>query len=219
MSPDNLDLIENKAMVHLAQGDLEGARRVIADAPPSVEPTALVTFLANYWDLFWVLDDGQQRLLLRLPPGAFDGDRGTWGLARAQTHFVRGDTAMARVFADSARLGVEQTLAATPNDPQRRIFRGLALAYMGRKAEAIREGERGLALQPTAVDGYTGPYLEHVLARIYILAGEPEKALDRLEPLLRTPYYLSPGWLRIDPTFDPLRGNPRFVTLSEAKGP
>ena len=104
-SPDNLDLIENKAMAYLAQGDLEGARRVIADAPPSVEPTALVTFFANYWDLFWVLDDDQQRLLLRLPPGAFDGDRGAWGLVRAQTHFVRGDTAMARVYADSARLG------------------------------------------------------------------------------------------------------------------
>ena len=202
-------------MAYLAQGDLEGARRVIADAPPSVEPTALVTFFANYWDLFWVLDDGQQRLLLRLPPGAFDGDRGAWGLVRAQTHFVRGDTAMARVYADSARLGLEQTLADTPDDPQRRMLRGLALAYMGRKAEAIREGERGLALLPPSGDGYTGPYLEHQLARIYILAGEPEKALDRLEPLLRAPYYLSPGWLRIDPTFDPLRKHPRFRKLVE----
>ena len=54
-------------------------------------------------------------------------------------------------------------------------------------------------------------YLEHQLARIYILAGEPRKALDRLEPLLRTPYYLSPGWLRIDPTFDPLRKLPRLA--------
>jgi serine/threonine-protein kinase len=219
LSPDNLDLIENKAMAYLAQGDLQNARRVVADAPPGVEPTVLVTFLANYWDLFWVLDDGQQRLLLRLPPGAYDGDRGTWGLVRAQTLFIRGDTAMARIYADSARLGIEQTLAETPNDPQRIIARGLALAYMGRKAEAILEGERGLARQPPSADGYTGPYLEHQLARIYILTGEQEKALDRLESLLRMPYYLSPGWLRIDPTFDPLRRNPRFVTLSEAKGP
>jgi hypothetical protein len=215
VSPDNLDLIENKAMVYLAQGDLAGARRVIAEAPPSVEPTALVAFLANYWDLFWVLDDDQQRLLLRLPPSAFDGDRGTWGLVRAQTHFVRGDTASARVYADSARQGIEQILADTPDDPQRRVFRGLALAYMGRNAEAIREGERSRALLPSARDGYTGPYQEHQLVRIYILVGEHDKALDMLERLLRTPYYLSPGWLRIDPEFDPLRSNPRFRKLVE----
>jgi hypothetical protein len=51
------------------------------------------------------------------------------------------------------------------------------------------------------------------LARIYILVGETEKALDALEPLLRIPYYLSPGWLKIDPTFNPLRGKPRFERL------
>jgi len=44
--------------------------------------------------------------------------------------------------------------------------------------------------------------------RIYLLVGQPEKALDELEPLLKIPYYLSPGWLRIDPTFAPLKGNP-----------
>ena len=47
----------------------------------------------------------------------------------------------------------------------------------------------------------------------YVLVGEPEKALDQLEPLLRMPYYLSPGWLKIDPTFAPLRGNSRFERL------
>ena len=86
---------------------------------------------------------------------------------------------------------------------------------MYKRQEAIREGERGLALLPASGDGYTGPYLQHLLARIYILAGEYDKAMDRLEPLLRTPYYLSPGWLRIDPTFDPLRKHPRFRKLVE----
>jgi serine/threonine-protein kinase len=93
------------------------------------------------------------------------------------------------------------------------VIYGLTLAYLGRKADAIREGERGLALQPVSQDAYSGAYNQHVLARIYILTGEYEKALDQLESLLGIPYYLSPGWLRIDPTFDPLRKHPRFQKL------
>jgi tetratricopeptide (TPR) repeat protein len=202
-------------MVYLAQGDLNGARAAIRAAPAEVEPTALVSFFGNYWDLYWALDDAQQQLLLRLPPSVYDGDRGAWGIVRAQTYHVRGDRAQARTYADSARLGTEEILKATPDDPQRHAFLGLALAYLGRKAEAMKEGERAVALAPASRDGYIGPYLQHLLARIYILVGEQEKALDQLEPLLRMPYYLSPGWLKIDPSFEPLRANPRFRTLVE----
>jgi hypothetical protein len=48
---------------------------------------------------------------------------------------------------------------------------------------------------------------------VHPLSKDALKALDALEPLLRMPYYLSPGWLKIDPTFVPLRGNPRFERL------
>jgi hypothetical protein len=77
----------------------------------------------------------------------------------------------------------------------------------------VREGRRAVAMLPMAKDAFVGPYLQHQLARIYILVAEPEKALDQLEPLLKIPYYLSPGWLKIDPTFAPLRGNARFERL------
>jgi hypothetical protein len=44
---------------------------------------------------------------------------------------------------------------------------------------------------------------------------------DRLQlalgaALLARPYYLSRGWLRIDPTFASLKGNPRFEQLIAA---
>ena len=41
---------------------------------------------------------------------------------------------------------MEEQLRAAPDDGQRHAFRGLALAYLGRKAEASAEGERGVAL-------------------------------------------------------------------------
>jgi hypothetical protein len=66
---------------------------------------------------------------------------------------------------------------------------------------------------PISRDSYGGAYNQHQLVRIYLVVGEPEKALDQLEPLLKVPYHLSPGWLKIDPTFTPRRGNPRFERL------
>jgi tetratricopeptide (TPR) repeat protein len=104
-------------------------------------------------------------------------------------------------------------LRDAPKDGQRHVLHGLTLAYLGRKAEAARESQRGVALYPVAKDAYNGPYMQHQLVRIYLLIGEHEQALDQLEPLLKIPYYLSPGWLKIDPNFTPLRGNPRFERL------
>jgi len=66
---------------------------------------------------------------------------------------------------------------------------------------------------PISRDAFSGPYIQHQLVRIYMVLGEKEKALDRLEPLLKVPYYLTPGWLAIDPNFAPLKGQPRFEAL------
>ena len=197
------------------RGDLDSARAVIRSAVPQIDAGTLYPFFAYYQDLYWVLDDGQQRQVLASPPSAFDNDRGGWGMVRAELYQLRGDRRHAAVYADSARLALEEQTRAVPEDGQRRVLLGLALAYLGRKADAVREGRRGVQLMPISRDAYLGPYVQLQLARIYLLVAEPEQALDQLEPLLRVPFYLSPGWLRIDPTFDPLRNNPRFKKLVE----
>ncbi|MFY9550507.1 MAG: protein kinase [Thermoanaerobaculia bacterium] len=213
LAPSSLYLIEFKAMTFLGEGDLAGARAVLQATPKDVEPTALVAYMANFNDLVWVLDEQQRELLLRLTPSAFDDDRGTWAFCLVQAYALKGDAASVRTYAEEAKKAVEEQLRATPNDVQLHIFLGLALAYLGRKEEAIREGERGVALDPVSKDAYYGPYYQHQLVRIYMLVGEPEKALDQLEPLLKIPYWLSPGSLKIDPNFDPLRKNQRFQKL------
>jgi len=122
------------------------------------------------------------------------------------------------VYADSARLALEEQTRAAPEDGQRHAILGLALAYLGRKADAEREGLQGVALMPISRDAYFGPYNQLQLVRIYLLTGEPDKALDQLEPLLTIPFYLSAGWLRLDPTFDPARTHPRFARLLAGGG-
>ena len=67
---DHLDLLENKVMSYLGQGDLAGAQAVIRSAPAEVEPTALVADVGNYWDLGWALDEPQQQLLLSASGGS-----------------------------------------------------------------------------------------------------------------------------------------------------
>jgi hypothetical protein len=96
------------------------------------------------------------------------------------------------------------------------MVRGLALAMIGRPAEAVTAGERAITLASARPNATLQPYLQHQLAKIHLMAGERAKALDVLEGLLRGPYYVSPQWLRIDPTFAPLRGGERFERLADS---
>jgi serine/threonine-protein kinase len=211
-SPDLLDV---KVGTFLGQGDLAGARAALRDAPSELEPTRIIAHIGAYLNLYWVLNDEQQQLLLRLGPGPFDNDRGIWGLALAQTHALRGNAAAARAYADSALPSLERAAASRPEDGIVHANFALALALAGRRAEAVREGELAVKFEPIATNGITGPIVQHYVVLTYLALGEREAALARLEPLLRAPYFLSPAWLRIDPTLAPLREHPRFRKLME----
>jgi eukaryotic-like serine/threonine-protein kinase len=213
LAPGSLGLVQQLAMIALSEGDLPGARRAIAQAG-EVDRTELAAYMSVYFDLGWVLPDSTQQVVLGLGADAFDGDPAAVGIVRAQLYHWRGNTAASRAWGDSAQRHFADQLRDSPDDPQRHVLRGLALAFAGRSAEAMTEGERGVALLPISRDAENGAYFLHQLARIYLLAGKPEKAIDQLERLFATPYHLSPAWLRIDPELKALRGNPRFERLA-----
>ena len=216
LKPADLDMLENRAEIFLGMGDLDGARASLKAAPKEVEPTALVAWVALVDDLGWILDEDQRELLVRLTPSAFDGDQGAWGLCLAQAYHLKGDVANLRRYAEVARVDMQERLRTTPESAWLHARLGLALAHLGKKDEAIREGERGVALLPSS-NSLDGLLLRFGLVRIRILLGDLEKAMDELEPLLKFPHFwASPGWLRIDPRFDPLRKNPRFQKMVAA---
>jgi serine/threonine-protein kinase len=211
--PNDLNLREGLAQVYLMQGDLASARTLIREAPPEVPRTALASYFAVYQDLYWVLEEDDQQLVMRLGPAMFDNDRSIWATVQMQLATLRGDRPRARAFADTAQAEFAKQIQKTPNDPQRHLFRGLALATLARKAEAIQEATVGTSFNPLDKDQTQGAYYQHQLMRVYLLVGENEKALDILERLVKIPYVLTPAWIRIDPNFAPLKGNPRFEKL------
>jgi tetratricopeptide (TPR) repeat protein len=144
---------------------------------------------------------------------AFEGDTARYYLFRAEVFHYRGRPQLERRYADSARALLERWTRAQPGEAKRLVRLGLAYARLGRKTEAIDIGRRAAALLPVTADANSGPFVATHLAEIYTVVGEPDRAIEILEPLLRVPCWISVGELRSDPVWEPLRARPRLVAL------
>ncbi len=136
-------------------------------------------------------------------------------LYAAWAHELRGDDVAAHAAFDAARVLLDSVLAVLPDDWRVHAARGLALAGLGRRQEALREARW---LQQSVVyreDAYDSRLVAEERARILAQAGEAEAALDEIEQLLAGPGDMSVHTLRLDPRWDPLREHPRFQRLLE----
>jgi tetratricopeptide (TPR) repeat protein len=135
-----------------------------------------------------------------------------------------GDEAEAKANLLAARERTATAVQAEPESGQALIILARIDAALGRKEDAIREGERAAELLPIEKDAVNGPWLQYWLAGLYAETGETGRALALLEKLSRIPAGVTYGFLKLDPMLDPLRREVRFQALldhfaSELKKP
>jgi len=124
-----------------------------------------------------------------------------------------GDAAAARAAFSATRPEVEQHVRDEPNHGGGHAVLGLVYAGCGLKQEALREAQRAVEVTPVAKTALDGPGVLYFSAIICALTGERDLALERLETLAKIPAGASYGDLRLDPSWDPLRGDSHFEEI------
>jgi serine/threonine protein kinase/Tfp pilus assembly protein PilF len=125
------------------------------------------------------------------------------------------DEEKARSAFTAARAEQEKIVQAQPNYGPALCALGLIDAGLGRKEEALREGQRAVELLPVEKDAMEGSAVVKYLAMIAAWVGDKDLACEQLASVIRRPSGLSYGELKLLPFWDPLRGDPRFEKLVE----
>ena len=211
LDPANLHRISIKVQSYLCEGDAAAARAVVSEAVRRVGAPETAAYFAV--GIEWLLDADTFAVLRRLTPAAFDGDEATWALTQAWASWRAGDIAAARDFGARAVPLYESQIRSAPRVPGLHAFLGYALAFAGRKDEAVREVRLATELEPVEKSPWFGMEMVWAVAQTYMLVGDEDQAIATLERMLKSPFYVTPAWLKVDPTWDSLRKNPKFQKL------
>ena len=213
LAPTDPGVYEWVAIAQVALGNLPAAQAAVRRSLTNgMSPPTIAAYFAGYFEMAWVMDPSIEALVFRLTPAAFDGDRGWWGNSLATAHLAHGRRDLARAYADSALPTLEAQMKSANRDPSTVVLHALGLAYAGHAADAIAEANEVLAAESTI--SVNSEYDRLQAVRVFLVTGKHDAALDQIEKLLKNSDYITPAWLRLDPTFAPLKGNPRFAKLA-----
>jgi hypothetical protein len=110
--------------------------------------------------------------------------------------------------------------AKTPDSYRNLQSAALLNAALGNKEDAVRAAKRAVELYPISQDALVGPEQLGTLATVYAWTGKKDLAFQTLFTVVKLPHGVSYAELKLDPTWDNLRTDPRFEQLlAEAAKP
>ena len=217
LTPQWTGVNADRAMYLVAwRGDTAEARRVLRDPLTAPDGGSIIGRLRFHAGILFGSGPADSAVLRRLTPSNFTGDTSEFLVWTADWARRHRDSARSLTYADSARTILERRVAADPAEARTRMLLALAYALLGRKTDALREGTLAAETLPVSRDAWDGVDIQEDLAFVETLVGEHDSAITRLAYLLTVPSGVPVTLLRIDPMWDPLRGNPRFQKLIAA---
>jgi serine/threonine-protein kinase len=230
LAPDSLNVkIQRGYIEFFAKGSTVPIRTALDQIPPNVDPDGIVTCARWEVSLMDRNPTAAEKVLTQCRLESVTSQTGVplpKSYLQACVDLVRGDAAKARAGFEAARPILEMTAAKSPQDATRHAQLGFLYALMGKKTDAVREGERATQLKPIFRDTIEGATAEAFLALIYARVGEPDQAIPRVERLLATPFAvdyaeesITLSDLRTRWEWDTLRNNPRFQKLLSGPEP
>jgi TolB-like protein/Tfp pilus assembly protein PilF len=225
LAPQSFNLLSVKAQLEISEkGTFEVAERGIQalNGKPMDDETKMHFTIAvaqtrlvqrRYAEAVQAAESVMDEMLAKDPEGLI-GKYGTLGIAKK----LLGDQAGARQAFLKAKGYAEKFVADAPNEAKRYGHLAECLAWLGEKEAAIAAAKRGTELLPESVDAFDGPVCTQTLAETYMVVGDYDQALPLVDGLLSRNTQVTVAQLKMNPLWDPVRQDPRFIAILQKHG-
>ena len=214
LAPDDTQVVAYRASAYQSLGRLAEAARIL-DPIPSAGIDPLVAYFRGYQRLlerrFTTAIEELQPVLAR-PEATLDGFGPQLTLYLGIAQQLAGQKAVAQATFERLIAQIEP-MSAHVDDSLLPVILGLAYAHAGQQKAALDQAAR--AVQLYANDAIWRPVAELALAEVQTIGGDRDAAIATLQRILDVPAGPTAAQLRLEPTWDPLRGNPAFEALQK----
>jgi TolB-like protein/Tfp pilus assembly protein PilF/class 3 adenylate cyclase len=211
ISPGNEEVLASKADLFEREGRLKEADEVLAKAPANSQDERITIQRAVQFYDERRFDEAVVYIQHNMPPSVANDPRTITFLGLCQK--FSGKTNEARdTFARAVAAFKPTPEAVVPVDA-RQLPCYLVWAYigLGEKEKALEQARQAIADYST--DALSKPFAENTLAIVQAQFGDIDSAIVALPHLLEVSNGETPGHLRVEPLWDPLRNDRRFQKL------